>query len=413
MNILIVDDASETRAYLKFMVSKTGWKVYEASNGTTACEVIRKEKIEVLLTDWMMPEMDGIELIHWIRKRSAGNYIYTILLTSRDRESDLVTGLTSGADDFLTKPVNANILYARLQVAQRIQKLHQELTSQQQLLLESHELISTAYSHVKSDLEHAAHVQRSLLPQTGSNMDAISTAWFYRPAMGISGDHLNIYPVNGDKLVLYLLDVSGHGVTAALRSAAISQLLHPVSGLLGDIDDIGPARVLDRLNSHLVRDNADIDYLATIVLGVFDPATGNLRLAIAGHPPAILFNSTGEMEELSVSGLPLGIDSGARYRDNEAAMLSGTTLVLHSDGIPDCENKQGQQYGLQALRECLSRNIGLNSDSLVDKVECELEIWSGGADITDDQSMLLIRYKTDECEKADYAAADLLFKVPA
>lgn len=413
MNILIVDDAAETRAYLKFMVSRAGWKVFEASNGTTACEVIRKENIEVLLTDWMMPEMDGIELIHWIRERSAGNYIYTILLTSRDREADLLTGLSSGADDFLTKPVNANILNARLQVAQRLQKLHQELTSQQQLLLQSHELISAAYSHVKSDLEHAAHVQRSLLPQSGNNMDAISTAWFYRPAMGISGDHLNIYPLNGNKLVFYLLDVSGHGVTAALRSAAISQLLHPVSGLLGDIDDIGPARALDRLNRHLVRDNADIDYLTTIILGVFDPVTGKLRLAIAGHPPAILLKATGEMEELSVSGLPLGIDSAASYRDNEVAMQSETTLILHSDGLTDCENKQGQKYGFQALRECLSQNIGLNSDSLVAKIESELDNWRGEAEITDDQSLLLIRYKTDQCEKADSVATDLSIKVPA
>ncbi len=94
-------------------------------------------------------------------------------------------------------------------------------------------------------------------------------------------------------------------------------------------------------------------------------------------------------------------------------MLSGTTLILHSDGIPDCENKQGHKYGLQALRECLSQNIELNSDSLVAKVESELENWRGEADITDDQSLLLIRYKAEKCEKADYAPADLLTKVRA
>lgn len=404
MNILVVDDAAEIRAYLKGVLSNMSCTLYEACNGDAACELIEENKIDIVLTDWMMPGMNGIELIHWIRQRNSENYIYTILLTSRDRESDLVHGLSSGADDFMNKPVNANVLHARLKVAERIHTIQQNLLTQQHLLQESRDLLNNAFSSVKDDLEHAARVQRSLLPQSGKMMDVLSTAWRYRPAMGISGDHFDIYAIDNNKLVFYLLDVSGHGVTAALRSAAISQMLRPVSGFLHDISDAGPARILERLNQHLVRDNIDIDYLATIVLGVLDTENGVLKIANAGHPAALLVGADGYLDEISeYAGLPLSIDSNASYSDNTVNLQPGSTLVLHSDGLTDCENERGERFGFAALKDCVANNALNKVDKLVTAIETSIDNWRGKTSITDDQSILVIRYD----EKARQKHSDL------
>ena len=192
MEILIVEDAADIRAYLRAMLVPLGWQVYEAADGNEACDILRQQAIKVVLTDWMMPGMDGIELIRWIRNHQSGHYIYTILLTSRDQENDIVTGLTTGADDFMTKPVRKKTLVARLHVAQRIQLIQQNLILERQQLRQSRDLIASAHQTIQSDLEQAADIQRALLPSSLDHTDNISVSWRYRPAQGISGDHLDL-----------------------------------------------------------------------------------------------------------------------------------------------------------------------------------------------------------------------------
>ena len=115
-----------------------------------------------------MPDMDGIQLIDWIRTRQASDYIYTILMTSLDQEQDCVKGLSCGADDFLTKPASPSVLYARLSVAMRILSIQQDLLAQQEQLRESRDLVTRAYARVQEDLKGASAAQRSLLPVSGT-----------------------------------------------------------------------------------------------------------------------------------------------------------------------------------------------------------------------------------------------------
>jgi len=245
MKILLVDDASDTRRLLSVLLKKKGWDVIEAKDGHDACRLIRKTDIRIVVTDWMMPIMNGLSLIEWIRTQDSTSYIYTILMTSRDQQRDCVEGFSVGADDYITKPVAAEILYARLGVAKRILKIQEELKIQQQSLRASRDLVTQAYDIVQEDLENAAAVQKSQLPTNGLRTPSISSAWCYRPAMGISGDNLDIFQIGEDRLFFYLLDVSGHGVTAAMRSSAISQLLRPMSGIMDGLEEHGPAHIFD------------------------------------------------------------------------------------------------------------------------------------------------------------------------
>ena len=251
MRILIVDDAPDIRAWLSALLENIGWKVEQAADGVEACEILESTGIRIVITDWMMPGMDGLSLIEWIRKRQVQDYVYTILMTARDQEDDCVEGLSVGADDYLTKPASPSVLYARLSVAMRILSIQQDLLAQQEQLRESRDLVTRAYALVQEDLKGASAAQRSLLPASGQLSNAVETAWFYQPAMGVSGDYLDIFTIGEGKLVFYLLDVSGHGITAALRSAAISQLMRPISGLMDGMDTKGPAHVMERLNRHL------------------------------------------------------------------------------------------------------------------------------------------------------------------
>jgi sigma-B regulation protein RsbU (phosphoserine phosphatase) len=339
--------------------------------------------------------MDGLSLIEWIRVRDQHKYIYTILMTSRDQQKDCVEGFSVGADDYITKPVAYEILYARLGVAKRILSIQEELKAQHVHLRESRDLVTQAYKIVQDDLENAAAVQKSQLPGNGLLSQSISSAWCYRPAMGISGDYIDLFQVGEGRLFFYLLDVSGHGVTAALRSSAISQLLRPISGIMDGLHELGPAHVIKRLNQHLCEGNLDVDYFATLVMGDIDAATGLLRLSSAGHPPPLLLRYGMDTMEIKAGGLPIGIDSDASYSNEEIWLQPSDSLLLFSDGLLDCENQHGQHYGIDAFRKQAERHNGSDLIELLSELENGLDEWRSSTPLSDDLSLLLLRFSPD------------------
>ena len=127
MKVLIVDDDPTNRHLLTAMLLSTKHEFCEASDGKGAWELIQKETINLVITDWMMPDMDGVELIDYIRKANFPHYIYIILLTARSTKADVVAGLESGADDYLVKPFDLDELRARVKIADRIIELERRL----------------------------------------------------------------------------------------------------------------------------------------------------------------------------------------------------------------------------------------------------------------------------------------------
>jgi sigma-B regulation protein RsbU (phosphoserine phosphatase) len=391
--VLVVDDAPDVRAWLRAVLEKAGWQVFEAGDGDAARRILETFDMRVVITDWMMPELDGMGLIEWIRGRQSREYVYTIMMTGRDREADCIAGLSGGADDFISKPASPAVLKARLKVAQRILSIHQELLAQQDQLRRSREMTRRAYRLVREDIEGASAAQRALLPSAGLLTDAVEASWFFRPAMGVSGDYLDIYNTGDDRLAFCLLDVSGHGVAAALRSAAISQMLRPISGLMDGLDVRGPADVVTRLNRHICETNQDVDYLATLVFGDLDAASGRLRLAAAGHPPPILLSPSMGARPIHGGGIPLGIDPQATYINQERILSGGETVLLYSDGLTECADGQGQHWGLDALQRTLAQANGQPPAKLLDSLQTAIGAWKGGDEFDDDLSALAIRFK--------------------
>ncbi len=127
MNILVADDESLARSLLQFQLEQWGHSVLSAENGAQAWELFQSHDCQIVITDWMMPEMTGIDLLRKIRASDRAGYVYVILLTSKTEKEALVTGLTTGADDFLTKPVDPVELQARLQPSLRIIDLERRL----------------------------------------------------------------------------------------------------------------------------------------------------------------------------------------------------------------------------------------------------------------------------------------------
>jgi sigma-B regulation protein RsbU (phosphoserine phosphatase) len=213
--------------------------------------------------------------------------------------------------------------------------------------------------------------------------------------MGISGDCLDVFQVGEDRLVFYLLDVSGHGITAALRSSAISQLLRPISGIMDGLIEYGPGHVMSKLNRHLCEGNRDVDYFATLVMGEIDAATGLLRLSSAGHPPALLLKEGAGATQIGTGGLPLGIKADAIYNQESLRLDTADALLLYSDGLLDCQDRQGLHYGLEPLKKDFELHNGPDVMGSLAKIEAGVDAWRGTVPLSDDLSLLLLRYSPD------------------
>ncbi|MEE9413178.1 MAG: response regulator, partial [Methylococcales bacterium] len=148
MKILFVDDAEDVKNYVSKVLKNYGYQVELASDGLEALQIIRQNKIQLVISDWMMPKMDGLQLCNELRSSDLGHYVYLILLTAKTDSNDLVEGLSAGADDFISKPINTKILKARIDSAIRIIEMENKLARANNLLQDQNEGIKSNYAQL-------------------------------------------------------------------------------------------------------------------------------------------------------------------------------------------------------------------------------------------------------------------------
>ncbi len=136
MKILIAEDQALSALFLRRTLERMGHEVVVAHDGLEARGIFEREVISLVISDWMMPTMDGLELCRYLRNHDQGRYVYIILLSSKDRHVDKLKGLRAGADDFLTKPPDPDELAVRLEIAGRLLAVHETLQRQNALLAE-------------------------------------------------------------------------------------------------------------------------------------------------------------------------------------------------------------------------------------------------------------------------------------
>ena len=204
MRILIADDEGSIRLFLNRVLRKLDYEVIETCNGAEAWDTLKKEKIKIVITDWLMPEMDGIELCQKIRRANFPHYTYIIILTSKDAKDELVEGMEAGADDFMVKPFNVDELSVRVRAGERIIKLEEQLARQNEKLSDTNRKLNEAYNTIKTDLEAAAKVQTSLLPKSESIDSKIEFDWLFLPSAFLAGDIFNYFRFDNEKVGSYL-----------------------------------------------------------------------------------------------------------------------------------------------------------------------------------------------------------------
>ncbi len=391
LKVLVIDDALDMRVYLRALLKKWGYEPLLASNGADGLAIIAKDEIRLVLLDWMMEGMSGPEVCAELRATDVGHYVYTIMLTGRSDNTDLVYGLDAGADDFVRKPFDAQVLRARLQVGIRILGLEDRLSEQNRHLKQQRDALNQAYEQIQADLAAAARIQRDSLPTSSAPIGPLSAAWLFLPAAHVSGDSFNFVRLSEQLIGFYLLDVSGHGIPAALMSTGVSHSLVPLSGIVGLPEDyLDPAQLLAKLNRDLCRPDGEMTNYATMVYGVVDRFSGEGWLAIAGHPAPMIIRKCGDIESFEVRGLPVGMFDSASYEAQHFQLGAGDRIVLYSDGITECFNANGEAFELDRFKQALIEPPTVSATATLARLEQRVRAWRSDAAFDDDISVFMI-----------------------
>ncbi|HEY9646309.1 MAG TPA: SpoIIE family protein phosphatase [Chroococcidiopsis sp.] len=368
--VLVIDDDPTIRLVLKKALQEQGYEVLLAVNGEEGFQQAQTARPELIICDWMMPIMDGLEVCRRVKADPQMAATFFILLTSRYALEDRIQGLDTGADDFLTKPIEISELQARVRAGLRLNQLNQDLQVQKQIL--------------EAELVEASLYVRSLLPVPLTG--AVSVDARFIPSRQLGGDCFDYFWLDPDYLVIYLLDVSGHGLGAALPSISILNLLRSQS--LPDVNFYQPHAVLRALNETFQMNSQNEKYF-TIWYGVYNRLKRQLTYASAGHPPAVLVAKTPEnvtwTRRLKTPSLPIGMIADATFTSDRCDITSDSKLYIFSDGVYDFKNASSQVWGLDSFINLLASHQETSSlDDILDTIKNLTEI-----DVFEDDLSLL------------------------
>lgn len=399
--ILVVDDSAAQRRVLSLSLARWGYEVAEAASGEAALELCRACAFDIILSDWMMPGMTGLDLCRALRAMQREAYGYFILLTSKSDKTEVADGLDGGADDFLSKPINPDELSARIRAGERILAMHRELVEKNRLICSTLDQLQAVYDSLDRDLVEARKLQQTLVRERFRDFGEGTISMLLQPSGHVGGDLVGCFRINDRQIALYAVDVSGHGVASAMMTARLAGMLSgvtpeqnvalmPDSG--GGCHGWPPEMLAARLN-RLMLEDLQVEHYFTLAYAEIDLSTGRLRLVQAGHPHPVILRAKGGADILGKGGMPIGLLAEAKYDRIEDRLRPGDRLFLVSDGVTECADPQGRELGEDGLRNLIARNAHLASPVFLEALVWELQAHQGGPDFRDDVSGLLFDYR--------------------
>jgi len=390
--IFIVDDNLVNRKLLSGILKKEGYELLEAEDGEAAVDLALKETPDLILLDIMMPKKDGFEVCEALKKDDRSAHIPIIFLSAKTQVEDKIRGLELGGADYVTKPFDRGEVLARVKAQLSIARLTREL-------MEANEELRQKQRRLNEDLEAAAGIQQSLLPQETPDMKNVAIAWRFMPCESIGGDIFNVVALDESRWAIYMLDVSGHGVPSALVTVSASQMLHPQRGLLvkktitpSPCTEIrGPGEVLGLLDQEYPIERFNKYF--TITYLILDVNEALIHYSNAAHPYPILMRRDGTLELLDKGGTIIGLGGVIPFEEGQKQVEPGDKLVIYTDGIVDYQDKEGEFFGQERFHDVLHQLRGRPIAEVVDGVIDAIMDYGDHHSPQDDITLLGLEFK--------------------
>ena len=377
--ILVVDDDAVSRKILAQLLASAGLQCHECEDGTEALELIRAKQPSLLLLDFDMPGLNGAEVLKSLRsdKDPAIAQIRAIMLTGHGSEESEVRCLQAGADDFVTKPVNAAVLRARIETQLRVRSMRRQLERQNNELEEWRR-------NLERDLAAAQLTQQSLIPQKPPIIAGWEVAACYRPVIQVGGDIYGWLRMKDGRILFWIADGTGHGAAAALLTTLAKLLFHHGSG-----EHDSPARVMEAVNNDFRSIFGGRSFMTAMCVAV-DPATGRATIVGAGHPPVLIARRGGGTGSIASVAPPLGLIEHPEFTETIVDLDLGDAFLLYTDGLFGAARGERLRLTPERLEKMLDHSAP-NAEALLRGILNQAVPENGKDALPDDLAALAVR----------------------
>ncbi|MEE8261221.1 MAG: SpoIIE family protein phosphatase [Gammaproteobacteria bacterium] len=378
--VLAVDDTPENLDVVKGILVPE-YTVKVAPNGKVALKIAQSQAPDLILLDIMMPEMDGYEVCRRLKSNSTTADIPVIFLTAKDQTADEAEGFDLGAADYILKPVNPQILHARVAT-------HVALKQRTDALQEATRALERANARMEQELNAGKDIQNSMLPGSLPETDEITLFAQMNAAREVGGDFFDYFFISEDELYFCLGDVAGKGVASGLFMAMTKTLLKSRAA-----DDCQPASIMTRVNNELSADNPSCMFI-TVFLGILNTRSGELVYTNAGHNPPLVIRNGGAVEKVGdVHGPIVGVIQEFAYKHSTLHLQQSDVLLVFSDGVTEAMNPADELYSDQRLESFVGEQGNIGPEELIIRVRQSVDEFADGAEQSDDITLLAIGFE--------------------
>lgn len=363
-DILVVDDEQAIRHLLSEVLAKDGHHVENAPDGDAAIETLHASDFDLVVSDLHMKDTDGISVLR--ATKSKNPYTEVLILTGKGTVASAVEAMRLGAYEYLTKPVDLQEFRLKVRQALERRAMRMQIEAQRRELQIHQDMIAR-------DLKLAGQVQLSLVPAPFQH-ERIEVAVRYKPMIGVGGDFSDIYFDGERQLYLTVVDVTGHGITAALL---VNRMANEIRRLLRE--RLEPRIVLHQFNNFICESFAGTGMFLTMFICKLDLKNFTLTYAGSAHPAAVIWRKhEAQFEKLDSQNPIVGFDQAEeeRFTQNVTQLTARDKLLLYTDGIIEAENAEGKALGLRGMLGLVNNEPALSAEQAADKIMAGLGQWT-------------------------------------
>jgi phosphoserine phosphatase RsbU/P len=346
--LLVEDDDAVLATYLRALRE---YAPLHAGDGVEACRILSETEVDVVLCDLEMPRMNGLDLMRWAKEYCP--HPLWIVVSGHGTLDSAAEALKLGAFDFIFKPIQSAV---QLQTVVANAGLRQALVGERELLLrsladnnrrlaDSHGKLQTANAVLRDqqamldqDLKRAERILRALMPRELQTLEHMHVNVAYRPSKSIGGDFYGAAMLDDRHLAVYVADVAGHGVSAALLAVLFDRRL---AACCAEGSVRAPSAILSELNRGLLEECLASGLFVTVAYALVDTIDRTATIASAGHPPGIVLRHSATIEHLKKTGPALGLSQAASYGEHRISLGDGDRLLLYTDGLTGAMSERG------------------------------------------------------------------------
>lgn len=369
--IVLIDDNATDVAVTRRLLERRGFEVFPALSGEEGLQLAHKLTPDAIVVDYRMPIMDGFEVARHAKSDPQLQTIPLLMLTGADSAQHVVEGLGAGADDFVTKGADVEVLVARIRALLRMKAYQDQLRRMNEQMMR--------------DLQIARRVQEALVPHGPFLGPRAEVRSAYIPSEALSGDFYD-YFVLDRFMYLFVADVSGHGLPAAILTSLLKSYIHTEADSQSSLADF-----MRKLNDFLFSVSLPTQFATAQLFRIDDE--GHVVYANAAHPPFLLYQR--ERGRTSVFEDPsnlLGAMPDMPFEERALQVGSGDTLFVYTDGLTDRRSASGDFYSIDRVASILERCRDAALGSVYDAIFEDVTTFAATEEFKDDIAFVVTRF---------------------